>query len=163
MVKRKPTWNTPVEERFWAQVSKSDNSSDCWLWVGCKRGKGRHARGQIGVKGKMTNSSRCSWQIHFGEIPEGMQVLHRCDIPLCVRPDHLFLGTQRDNVLDMFAKGRAPRAGAANGMAKLTPEQVAEIRKLKGIITQTKLAERFGISNGTVSAIHTGKRWKQLG
>jgi hypothetical protein len=98
----------PLEDRFWEKV---DKSGDCWLWTGARdqhgygslsvAHEGRERRRSVPVK-----ASRVSWQIHNGPIPAGMWVLHRCDNPPCVRPDHLFLGTQLDNMRDASAKGR---------------------------------------------------------
>jgi len=89
-----------VAERFWDKV---DKTGECWLWTGARR----RAYGYVGNgKGKVVDAQRLAWEITFGEIPEGLYVLHKCDNPQCVRPSHLFLGTARDNTLDMVAKGR---------------------------------------------------------
>jgi len=105
----------PIEDRFWAKVSKA-NGDACWLWTG---GKYRHPRtreetyGCISVGSrsdeskKMVAAHKVAWELANGPIPSGMKVCHRCDVPACVRPDHLFLGTQRDNVQDMVNKKRA--------------------------------------------------------
>lgn len=86
---------------FWGRVEKTPS---CWNWTGwCKR-KGWH--GTVGVSGKHWQVHRLSWTIHYGEIPDGLFVLHKCDNPKCVRPSHLFLGTQADNCRDMLTKGR---------------------------------------------------------
>jgi len=94
------------EERFWSRVDKSD---DCWEWT---RGKFTSGYGSVYFKGKRVQTHRVSWVLTFGEIPEhdsyhGMCVLHKCDNPGCVNPDHLFLGTQQDNITDMIHKHRA--------------------------------------------------------
>lgn len=86
---------------FWDFVLKQ--GSGCWLWEGASFGK----RG-YGLYSK-TGAHRYSWRIHFGDIPKGMYVCHRCDVKLCVRPDHLFLGTAMDNAKDMVAKNRSPK------------------------------------------------------
>jgi hypothetical protein len=91
----------PAEERFWLRVQKSDG---CWTWQGAK---GDHGYGHFTADGGVDVSThRYSYQLHHGEIPPGMVICHRCDNPVCVNPDHLFLGTQRDNVQDMIQKGR---------------------------------------------------------
>ena len=99
------TWERVLHD-FWAKVEKT---SDCWLWKGSRvRGIGKnkngHARYQI--RGADIYAHRFSWIIDGGLIPRGLEVLHKCDNPMCVRPDHLFLGTQRDNMHDMLGKGR---------------------------------------------------------
>jgi hypothetical protein len=93
----------PLLERFWSKVNKSDG---CWTWTGSKTTAGY---GLI-WNGKDTSAPvyvhRLSWELHFGEIPDGLSVCHRCDNPTCVRPDHLFLGTDKDNSDDKITKGR---------------------------------------------------------
>lgn len=92
-----------------------------------------------------------------------MCVLHVCDVRNCTNPAHLFLGTNADNVIDRNTKGRqAHQRGTENGNAKLTDEQVREIRALRGIERQIDIAVRFGIANGLVSDIQTRKRWKHV-
>ncbi len=86
--------------RFWSKVNKTDN---CWNWLACKTKDGY---GRIFIKDKVLLAHRVSWAIHDGQIPKGLQVLHRCDNPSCVNPAHLFLGTVSDNMRDSVAKGR---------------------------------------------------------
>lgn len=94
-----------LEDRFWPRVQKTDG---CWLWTGPKNQFGYGHMNSGRYHGNVRSSHRVSWLIHFGPIPPGLFVLHRCDNPPCVRPDHLFLGTQSDNLADMRAKGRWP-------------------------------------------------------
>jgi hypothetical protein len=96
-----------VEDRFWANV---DKSGDCWEWQASVNLDGY---GRFCLKGKRIRAHRLSWVLANGEIPEGMCVLHKCDNPPCVSPDHLFLGTRADNVRDMVQKGRC-RSGTCN-------------------------------------------------
>ncbi len=94
--------------RFWTHV---DKSGDCWIWTGARYALGYGAFGPKGT-GAM-GAHRYSWILAHGEIPTGMLVLHKCDVRCCVNPDHLFLGTQKDNIADMIAKGR--RRGRNSG------------------------------------------------
>lgn len=87
--------------RFWEKVRKSDG---CWEWTAGRLG-GRYGDFMVGV-GDHRSAHRYSWELHFGPIPVGMNVCHHCDNPGCVRPDHLFIGTQKDNLRDMQGKGR---------------------------------------------------------
>jgi hypothetical protein len=100
---------------FWKRV---DKTTDCWIWTGSVDKKGY---GQVGRDGKRWAAHRYVWLLTYGETPT-LCVLHRCDRPPCVNPAHLFLGTNKDNTLDMLTKGR--------GMAKLTPDQVLEVVRL---------------------------------
>jgi hypothetical protein len=94
-----------LSERFWSKVKKTKT---CWIWTGM-RFVGKHGDyGGIHRSNprRMVKAHRVSWELHFGPIPEGLLVCHHCDNPPCVRPDHLFIGTHRDNVLDCERKKR---------------------------------------------------------
>lgn len=93
-------YRQPIEERFWRRVHKTDT---CWVWTG---GKAFWGYGQIWYKGKSVKTHRISWILHFGEPEKGKFILHKCDNPPCVNPDHLFLGTAKDNIDDCIRKGR---------------------------------------------------------
>ena len=97
----------PVEQRFLAKVHHEPNSG-CWLWGASLDGKG-YGQFQMGTKNKqkLVRAHRVSWELEREPIPDGLHVLHKCDIRPCVNPDHLFLGTQKDNLVDMAQKGRA--------------------------------------------------------
>jgi len=89
-----------AEERFWSKISKTES---CWSWTGTIM---KHGYGMLSIGGKFRLAHRYSWELFNGHIPDGLYALHHCDNPLCVRPDHLFIGTQKDNIMDMMAKGR---------------------------------------------------------
>lgn len=146
-----------VEERFWAFVDKSDG---CWLWNGSRNNKGY---GDIAAgSGKHMLAHRVSWQIHFGELPHKIGVLHRCDTPACVNPNHLFLGTQKVNMIDCKTKGRTI-FGEKNPMAKLTEPQVIEIiRLVKAGFSHAVVAHQFEVSTSTVSLIAAKRRWAHI-
>lgn len=135
-----------IEDRFWAKVDRGDG---CWRWTaGCdSSGYGSLKTGQTKV-----SAHRLSWQLHHGPVPPGQNVLHRCDNPRCVRPSHLFLGTQADNIADMLAKGRGcfdrmspaeRRACAAKGLGGLTPEERSALAfKRERELTQSQRTSR---------------------
>lgn len=145
--------NRPVEERF-AEKYVPEPNSGCWLWTACcgPTGYGRMSD----ANDRVTGAHRLSWRIHFGEIPDGMCVLHKCDVRCCVNPQHLFLGTQADNVADMRAKSRGSQLrGDQHPRTKLSDAGVVIIRKSKE--SNVALAARFGISASRICTIRKGK------
>lgn len=142
------------EARFWLQVR---SGRGCWLWVGCHVSNGY---GRMDFRGRKIGAHQASWIIHNGTIPVGLFVCHRCDVRDCVRPDHLFLGTQADNLADATRKGRNPR-GESHGRARLLLPQVHEIRSrlAKGEL-QSVLCDEFGVTQATISRIKLGKSWR---
>lgn len=152
-----------VEGRFWAKVNKSD---DCWLWTAGKDSSG-YGKLNVGsradLKQTIISAHRLSWQIHFGEIPEGLLVCHTCDVPACVNPDHLFLGTDQDNTDDMLKKNRGNKAkGSANGSARLDEEIVRCIRKYYPMFTQKQLRLMFTVGKSTMHDIVHHNTWKHV-
>ena len=95
----------PAEIRFWEKVNKTDT---CWLWT-AQRTTGGYGVFRIRNPRAQTTAHRVAWEMAHGPIPDGLNVCHHCDTPSCVRPDHLFLGTQRENLRDMTVKGRRYR------------------------------------------------------
>lgn len=109
----------------------------------------------------MRGAHRISWLIHRGRIPEGRQVLHKCDTPSCVNPDHLFIGTHQDNMDDMKSKGRqVGHKGEQNGSAKLTDQEACEIKLMleEGHHKQKDIAKKYDVSTQLISAMNTGIR-----
>lgn len=158
---------TPKDiERFWSKVNKNGSIpehmphlGECWEWnLSCYKNRGYFT---CQHKYKFL-SSRVSWEITNGEIPNNLFVLHKCDNSRCVRPDHLFLGTQKDNVDDMYAKGReGNHKGDNNGMHKLSINEIIEIRNLyiKGGFSQSELGIKYGVKQPSISRIVNRKRW----
>lgn len=127
----------------------------CLVWMGPV--SKRTGYGHMVIKAQAKMPHRVAWEVANGPIPVGMRVLHRCDVRTCINPDHLFLGTHLDNMHDMAAKRRAA-SGAQNGSAKLTPQQVSEIRG--SLLSNSRLAIDYGVCSATISNIKTMKNWR---
>lgn len=129
--------------------------SGCWIWTGGSRpnGKGVPYPRHWSDSGKSIGAHRFSFELHNGPIPKGMYVCHKCDTPMCVNPDHLFIGTHHDNMRDMVEKGRSfnGRGQDKKGRAKLTNAQAQRIREMEQ--SHTKIAEAFGVSASTIGRI----------
>ena len=150
-----------IGDLFWSKVDFTDN---CWEWLA---GRFPTGYGAFHIKRKQYLAHRVAWKLMYGPIPEGFLVCHHCDNPPCVRPDHLFLGTYKDNTRDMLNKGRqnwseTPK-GENHGRAKLTKEAVKEIREkyASGCFIQRELAEEYKISRRNISSIVTYVSWKE--
>lgn len=161
--------------RFWSRVKRGPG---CWEWQGQARVKG-YGRLQIGSRKdgsrRKVLAHRLAYELTYGPIPKdgsyhGVCVLHSCDNPICVRPSHLFLGTNHDNVLDKMKKGRHPRARPKkparmpkeqNPNARLSEHQIKEIRKryARGGITQAELAKEYGVVQPHISRIVREISW----
>lgn len=148
-------------DRFWAKVNKS--RGECWEWTACKTGDGY---GQFSLKGQAQLAHRVSWRLANGEIPDGMCVCHSCDTPSCVNPAHLFLGTQSDNMADMKKKGRHKgwdMTGEKGPNARLDNESIIRIRDyIKSGMSQSKIADIFGVSQTAICHINTGAAWSHI-
>lgn len=159
------TWTMSPERRIARFWSKVDKSGECWVYLYHRAPFGY---GMLWVNKHLVPAHRFSWELSNGLIPKGLWVLHHCDNPPCVRPDHLFLGTPQDNVHDMIAKGRAryvarPLKGEANPRAKLTEVQVREIRAhLTAGQRYRDIARQYGVSSGLISHIASGIAWKHV-
>ena len=156
---------TKLERRFWAKVDRGDDES-CWLWKANRNRSDSFGYGRISSEGKMLLAHRVSWFIATGEKPpDEICVLHRCDVPLCVNPRHLFLGTKLDNAQDRDAKGRTGRmSGSENPQAKTSANVVTSIRGLyaAGCGSLNFIARYFGMSKRSVLRMVQGKQWKNL-
>jgi hypothetical protein len=152
-----------VADRFWLRVNRNGpvpphraEIGPCWVWMGSST---RNGYGQISSLGRKIATHRLSWELAYGQIPSGLQALHRCDNKRCVRPDHLFLGTALDNRHDCIAKNR-DNHGERHGNAKLTWATVREMRTryLRGQTT-VEISWRFSADRKQVWEIVTGRRW----
>lgn len=170
---------TPVEiteknlRNFWKKVVKQEGDG-CWNWVAFLTSDGY---GLFGLSGKLYTAHRVSYYLHFGCIPVGVLVCHKCDNPNCVRPDHLFLGSQFDNVHDMKRKGRERKAtGDASAMKKY-PELVQKGEKHpKAILSEaavlhiranykgscSSMAPHYGVSTCTIRDIIKRRSWRHI-
>ena len=163
-VKPKGGWAThfnfcgrPYEPVFWSKVLKIEDG--CWLWQGAKKHDGY---GLLNRLGKMKLAHRYSWELANGPIPEGKYALHHCDNPACVNPEHMYLGSKKDNARDKILRGRDTTRGEGNIHSRLTEAQVREIIPLKGVISGCKLAKKYNVNPGSIHAIWRGKAWKHI-
>ncbi len=168
-----PRRRKSLADRFWSKV---DTSGECWEWTGAHSFGGY---GQMSVPGpppqRPVRAHRISYELANGPIPDGMCVLHHCDNPPCVRPDHLFLGTLRDNSQDMSSKGRSRRGrtaerpdrikrGSELPQAQLTADDVRAIRAAydssRGIYR--RLGRQYGVSWGTIRHVIMRETWRHI-
>jgi len=131
----------------------------CWLWSGATNDKGY---GFLNVDGRCVKAHRFSWEIFKGPIPDGLNVLHKCDVRNCVNTNHLFLGTQQDNMKDMVKKNRQRKGENVVG-SKLTKYKVIQIRKqyVRGKITFRKLAIKYDVSPAQIYNVVRNISWKE--
>ena len=143
--------------RFMHHVQRTEGG--CWLWTGNRDGKGygHYRQGRLQLR-----AHRLSYAVHVGEIPHGLFVCHRCDVRLCVNPEHLFLGTALENSRDMVSKGRSPH-GERSGHNTVTEDQVREMHSLYlAGESQARIARRFHVSRGLVCEVMRGRTWRHL-
>ena len=149
-------------KRFIQRLDTTSSPTGCWLWTGCRHHQGY---GRIGWLGTVTKTHRVAYTLFIGPIPDGMFVLHHCDNPPCCNPDHLYIGTQTDNMRDRKERDRhnAPR-GSKAGPAKLTESDVLNIRKMLATSTATgvELAMRYNVTPSTISSIRLRKSWTHI-
>lgn len=146
---------------FWNKVDIGE-INDCWNW---KASCNKQGYGHVSFGGKHMQSHRVAWELTNGSIESGMFLCHKCDNPKCVNPNHMFIGTPKDNMQDMITKGRkinaAPK-GEKHGMHKLTLNQVNDIRLIYASkkANQVQLAKQYGVSQRMISLIVRGENWR---
>jgi hypothetical protein len=169
-----PVQRQRLETRFWSKVNRR-GPDDCWKWIACTD-DGGYGKMSGNTKQKWFRGTHISWHLHFGEIPEGLYVLHKCDNPPCVNPGHLFLGTLKDNMQDKIRKGRCRcvvgddhhyrtmpeciRRGSNNPASKLTEELVREILADKR--SHREIAQIHGVSPTTIYCVRKGITWRHV-
>lgn len=161
--------------RFWSQVSIPSSEfprawkNKCWLWAGATRGpstddKGKLQYGRVTYCGVKYTVSRVSWELaHNERLPADILVLHTCDTPLCVNPDHLVRGSHADNVADRVSKGRSAK-GLSHPKTRLKEEDVLEIVRLKTEEgwTYKRIANKYAVGTTSIQHILEGKNWQHL-
>ena len=149
----------PVSVRFQQYVQKTE---ECWLWIGSCNKQGYGQIGSGPPRNTMLRAHRVSYELHYGTIPNEMDVCHHCDNPPCVNPAHLFLGTARDNAQDARRKGRTAK-GERQGHSKLSTADVYSIRyrSLQGE-RNINLAKEYGVTDATICEILHRKSWQHL-
>jgi hypothetical protein len=158
-------WRLDVESRFWPKVARPLGWDECWPWTGAKkRRNGKQGYGGFKLAPRQTaRAHRVSFALYYGRSPGPLLVCHHCDNPECVNPLHLFLGTVKDNSVDMVRKGRwkgVDQRGERNGAAKLSDAQVARIRdQIRAGLTNTAIAKLYGVTHQLISRIRRGRAW----
>jgi hypothetical protein len=162
-----PRWPSyDPEGSFWEKVDRSGGKDACWIWT---RYADTNGYGALKVWGKKVTAHRYSYELAYGQVPEGMEVCHRCNERLCVNPGHLYAGTRQQNVADMIAAGNSglrpppPKQGSDHPSAVLTEAEVIDIyqRAWSGG-SQIQIAQEYGVSKHTISDIKHGKSWHHL-
>ena len=159
-IERQARRGLTLKERFHRLCVATDDDN-CWEWIGSKGPKGYGRMREGARESRIKGAHRVSWEIHNGEIPDGLCVLHKCDNPSCVNPNHLFLGTYADNNKDRDQKGRhRALRGQSNGFAKLTESQVRRIKKDNR--TSIAVAADYGVSHSLIRRIRSGEVWNHV-
>lgn len=151
--------NTP--EHFWSMVSIKDEKS-CWEWMACKSKKGYGSIHWTAIG--EDKAHRVAYILAIGNIPSDMCVLHKCDNRSCCNPNHLYAGTNAQNVIDKISRGRQPcLIGERNGRAILSSENILEIREMRRSGYKLKdISAKYGVTMSNISQICLGKRWTEV-
>lgn len=168
-------WNRNTPEKFWLHVDRSNGPDSCWLWTA---GTNSRDYGLIRFNGRQRLAHRVAYELTHGPIADSVKVCHTCDTPRCCNPAHHFLGTQRDNALDMWEKGRGasgdrsgsrtmperrPR-GSQNPRAKITEADVPAIRaRFADGTTVATLAREYDVHWRTMFMLVQRKTWRHVG
>lgn len=154
----------PAESYFWPKV---DKSGDCWMWTAARTSEGRY--GAFAINQRKHQAHRAAWFFATGHLPVvGEVICHRCDNTLCVRFDHLFLGTQADNLRDMREKGRdeatqIARTGVNNHNARLNPEAVRDARRRRAQGQSVRdIATVYGVTPSAMRQAIDRLTWKHV-
>ena len=153
-----------MKTRLMSKAKEDDNG--CWVWQPYKDKDG-YGKIDLKINGirSCIGAHRVSYATFIGAIPEGVNVLHHCDNPACINPEHLFLGTQKDNMEDMYAKGRENYlVGESCSWSKLAENKVKVIRATCKYtnLTNKEIGEIFNVKSGTISAVNNRRRWKHV-
>jgi hypothetical protein len=157
----------PLEERFWKRVQLG-TSRQCWEWAPwATKAKGNYGvfyPGKPHPNGFRVFAHRQSWELAHGKIPKGLCVCHKCDNPPCVNPNHLFLGSKSDNIIDMHEKGRANHvSGESHGCSKINSRTARKIKDMRANGNRIfEIAETLRLSRAIVSRVVNGINWKNI-
>lgn len=145
----------PIEDRFWEKVDVKNNIEECWEWLASKDG---HGRGVIRYDGKNKRAHAIAYLLYYGNLDSNLNVLHKCDTPLCCNPHHLKQGTQAENMQECRDRGRSYVPGARKKLDWKKVREIRYLRQVKGFTTY-KLGEMFGVSRVTIGHIINNKTW----
>lgn len=150
-----------IDSDIWNRIDIR-GKDECWLYI---RGRFSKGYGSFRINGRDVHANRKVWELINGEIPKGMLVCHKCDNPPCCNPNHLFLGTPSDNLIDASKKGRLlDKHGENSPVSKLTTKEVIEIKKslLKGNISNKFLSWKYNISTQSICDIKYKRTWSHI-
>lgn len=149
------------QERFFKNISNENHPDNCWIWIGLKN---KFGYGRIRMNYSDHTAHRYSYELHKEQIKNYLLVCHTCDRPMCVNPDHLYLGTHQDNAVDRKTRNRNnPRRGSNHSNAKLNEQIVKEIKNnLFKYMSVSEIAKKYNVKYETILAIKTGKNWKHV-